>query len=162
MDCIDKLFSLASCLDNRVQGMKSPQNFHLELEKLKKSNHILPTACLNKNSIYLMTSHMSKGLEFDHVIALGISTRIESEIKTVIKRSGDNLILGPNTKDKSSMLALCDLDAEKLRQMYVAITRAKMCVHIPLIKYEVSNVAWGALSPFEYYLLNFISRYYFF
>ncbi len=154
MDCIDKLFSLASCLDNRVQGMKSPQNFHLELEKLKKSNHILPTACLNKNSIYLMTSHMSKGLEFDHVIALGISTRIESEIKTVIKRSGDNLILGPNTKDKSSMLALCDLDAEKLRQMYVAITRAKMCVHIPLIKYEVSNVAWGALSPFEYYLLK--------
>ena len=154
LDCVDKLFSLASCLDARVQGIQSPQNFQLELEKLKKSNHLLPTVSLNKNSIYLMTSHMSKGLEFDHVIALGICTRIESEIKTVIKRSGNKLILGPNTKEESSMLALCDLDAEKLRQMYVAITRAKMCVHIPLINYEDSPIEWGALSPFEYYLLK--------
>ena len=57
------------------------------------------------NSVQIMTIHMSKGLEFEVVFALGVAASQPQEN--------------------------AELEAEKLRQFYVALTRAKHRVYIP-------------------------------
>jgi exodeoxyribonuclease V beta subunit len=61
-------------------------------------------------AIQIMTIHTSKGLEFDAVFALGLCSRT------------------PPSEDDSA-----ELDAEKLRQFYVAITRAKRFIWMPYV-----------------------------
>jgi len=65
------------------------------------------------NGIQIITTHMSKGLEFDIVFALGVST-------------------SSNPKEITDEIVLADLQAEMLRQFYVALTRAKYRVYIPI------------------------------
>lgn len=57
--------------------------------------------------VQIMTIHASKGLEFDIVFALGLASRY------------------PDSNE--------ELDAEKMRQLYVAMTRAKSELYVPLI-----------------------------
>ncbi|MCB1108154.1 MAG: UvrD-helicase domain-containing protein, partial [Chlamydiia bacterium] len=79
------------------------------------------------SAVTIMTTHMSKGLEFDVVFALGMACR-HSE--------SDNQ----------------ELEAEKLRLFYVAMTRAKRRVYLPVIRTpgKVSNAA----SPAEKFFAN--------
>jgi exodeoxyribonuclease V beta subunit len=75
------------------------------------------------DAIQVMTLHIAKGLEFDVVFALGLASR----------PSGD--------EDDAE-----ELDAEKLRQLYVAMTRAKKRLYVPVIK---STSSKGPFSPME-------------
>ena len=154
IDLIDQLYSVAIQLEKSGHSLRSAKTLRIELEHLKKQAFKLPSIQLIKSPITLLTSHMSKGLEFDHVITLGIATRFKGSLTTVLKRIDDQLILGPYQQDDLSNLAIQDLDAEKLRQQYVAITRAKKTVHIPLINYKDDTLELGQLSPFELYLLK--------
>ena len=61
-----------------------------------------------KSSIRILTMHASKGLEFDLVFALGVGRSSPTE----------------EEQDEQA--------AEKLRQLYVALTRAKKRVYVPL------------------------------
>jgi exodeoxyribonuclease V beta subunit len=85
------------------------------------------------NGVQIMTVHASKGLEFETVFAVGLASRTSAE-------------------DKSEA-ELKELDAEKMRQFYVALTRAKSRLYIPVArevrgkKYEV-----GQASPVELFL----------
>ncbi|MBM3184150.1 MAG: hypothetical protein FJZ64_02460, partial [Chlamydiae bacterium] len=63
-----------------------------------------------KEAVQIMTLHASKGLEFDVVFALGLSVR------------------PPKTEDDE----IVEMEAEKLRQLYVAMTRAKSRLYVPL------------------------------
>jgi ATP-dependent exoDNAse (exonuclease V) beta subunit len=96
---------------------------------------------------------MSKGLEYDHVIALGVATRYEKPPEIILKRIDHHTCLGPVFKDQLSFDALHDLDMEKLRQLYVAITRAKKSLHMPIIDYDMQDVMHSCLSPLEFYIL---------
>lgn len=76
------------------------------------------------DAVTIMTIHRSKGLEFGIVFALGLGNRTPA---------GDN-------------------DEEKLRQLYVAMTRAKRRVYIPLVKdLKEKPIASGTASPIELY-----------
>jgi exodeoxyribonuclease V beta subunit len=61
-------------------------------------------------SIQIMTMHASKGLEFDIVFVLGAAAKT------------------PREEDEPE-----EAEAEKLRQLYVALTRARLRLYIPLI-----------------------------
>jgi exodeoxyribonuclease V beta subunit len=61
---------------------------------------------VDEEAVQVMTIHISKGLEFDVVFALGLIARHEAEEK--------------------------ELEAEKLRQLYVAMTRAKKRLYVPV------------------------------
>lgn len=75
----------------------------------------------------ILTMHRSKGLEFDVVYALGVSSRT------------------PQTEGD-----LEEIDAEKLRQMYVALTRAKRRCYLPLFhEEEGKKIPRGRASPAE-------------
>lgn len=78
-----------------------------------------------ENAVQVMTLHISKGLEFEVVFALGLSTRT------------------PENEEEAE-----ELDAEKLRQLYVAMTRAKKRLYVPLAMSEKEGKS-GTHSPME-------------
>ncbi len=76
----------------------------------------------------ILTMHRSKGLEFDVVYALGCASRT------------------PIQDD----IAVDEADAEKLRQLYVAVTRAKRRCYLPLlIDTDEKAIPVGHASPVE-------------
>jgi len=77
---------------------------------------------VDPDAVQIMTMHVSKGLEFDVVFALGVSTRT------------------PECDEEA--------EAEKLRQLYVAFTRAKRRLYIPLV-YQGKEAKLGTHSPME-------------
>ena len=85
------------------------------------------------HGVQIMTVHASKGLEFETVFALGLASRTPADDK-------------PEEELK-------ELDAEKMRQFYVALTRAKSRLYIPVAR-ELSGkrVALGEASPVELFL----------
>ena len=74
------------------------------------------------DAVQIMTMHVSKGLEFDIVFALGVSERTPP--------------------------ADVEVEAEKERLLYVAMTRAKRRLYLP-IPIQKKGVAVGRLSPIE-------------
>ncbi|HUD00970.1 MAG TPA: 3'-5' exonuclease, partial [Rhabdochlamydiaceae bacterium] len=82
------------------------------------------------HGVQIMTIHASKGLEFETVFALGLASRTTAE-------------------DKSEQ-ELKELDAEKMRQLYVALTRAKRRLYVPVAR-EQSGKPYkvGEASPIE-------------
>ncbi len=85
-----------------------------------------------ENKIPLMTVFASKGLEFEIVFALALASRHVSEAEDFEER-----------------------DAEKMRQLYVALTRAKKRVYIPLLFDESrKKVAQGSASPIELFAVR--------
>ncbi len=82
--------------------------------------------------VQILTMHASKGLEFDVVFALGSACRNQPPDNGV-----DPL----------------ELDAEKLRQFYVACTRARKRLYLPIAEQlDYKEVAPGCKSPIELYL----------
>lgn len=83
---------------------------------------------LNEEKVSILTMHKSKGLEFDVVFALGCVSR-------------------------STYISTAEEDAEKIRQLYVAATRAKRRLYLPLvIDTDEKRIQVGAASPMELFL----------
>ncbi|PIS02266.1 MAG: hypothetical protein COT85_06230 [Chlamydiae bacterium CG10_big_fil_rev_8_21_14_0_10_42_34] len=85
---------------------------------------------VDADAVQIMTLHISKGLEFDVVFALGLSSRT------------------PESEE------IEELDAEKLRQLYVAMTRAKKRLYVP-IALSNKNAQPGTHSPMELFSRHF-------
>lgn len=81
-------------------------------------------ADVEEDAVQIMTMHASKGLEFDVVFALGVASKTPKEDED-----------------------LEEAEAEKLRQLYVALTRAKRRLYIPL--FEKKGVNQGQEAPID-------------
>ncbi|MBA3603113.1 MAG: UvrD-helicase domain-containing protein [Parachlamydiaceae bacterium] len=109
-----------------------------------------------KEGVRILTIHSSKGLEFEIVFALGVIRRARKP-SVFIPIIQDYLppLLTPveNEEDPRYVKYLLELDAEKIRQLYVAFTRAKQRLYIPFF-IEGSGKACepGVASPMELYL----------
>lgn len=112
-----------------------------------------PLAC--KDAVQILTLHMSKGLEFEVVFAPGVAVRSPTEKGLILARHEENLLLKAALPDDPAYFSyLEECDAEKARQLYVALTRAKSKLYIPLIE------GWkapspGTASPLELWLTRF-------
>ncbi|MCP5504023.1 MAG: UvrD-helicase domain-containing protein [Chlamydiales bacterium] len=99
------------------------------------------------NSVTIMTIHMSKGLEFNIVFALGLLNRYTGR-EDFIRHQKEWLLFEP--KHAKCQAALQNQEAEKLRQLYVALTRAKHRLYIPLlVDTSHSPIPLGQASPLE-------------
>lgn len=83
-----------------------------------------------EEAVQIMTLHVSKGLEFDVVFALGLASRT------------------PQSDEAE------ELDAEKMRQLYVAMTRAKKRLYVPIALSKREGEA-GTHSPMELFARHF-------
>jgi exodeoxyribonuclease V beta subunit len=108
------------------------------------------------DAVQILTMHISKGLEFGIVAPLGLMcrTKFKDKLITVEKESGRQLA-APLEDDELSR-HLEEVDAEKMRQLYVAMTRAKHRLYVPLAIEETSNEpAKGEASPLELFMKRF-------
>ncbi len=88
------------------------------------------------NAVTVMTMHASKGLEFDVVFAVGLSLR-------------------SNVRDEQDPE---EKDAEKMRLLYVAMTRAKRRLYVPLIvDKRQAPIKQGQASPSELFCARWAS-----
>lgn len=100
-----------------------------DLKTYEKDDRI----CAHPDGVQIMTTHASKGLEFENVFALGLASR--SPLQDL-----------PEDKLK-------ELDAEKMRQFYVALTRAKKRLYIPIARQlPAPSYKLGEGSPVELFL----------
>ncbi|MCB1110847.1 MAG: UvrD-helicase domain-containing protein [Chlamydiia bacterium] len=99
------------------------------------------------DSVTIMTIHMSKGLEFNVVFALGLVNRYTGR-EDFIRHQKKWLLFDP--QHATCQAAIQNQEAEKLRQLYVALTRAKHRVYIPLLRdTKHAPVPLGQASPLE-------------
>lgn len=118
------------------------------LEKLIEAEAHLPDECLNRLTqmektvtpksagpgVQIITLFISKGLEYDAVFVPGIYERsLSARSLEVIKTDQGRLLTPLDKEDPLYDTHLEEQDAEKARQFYVALTRAKHRLYIPII-----------------------------
>lgn len=135
-------------------GLKG-EEFLLFLEELpfkahQEENRLKVTPQEERGSVTVMTMHMSKGLEFDTVFALGLASRHKVAEHLLVKKTGRSFVKAYDMQDAACQGALEEQDAEKMRQFYVALTRAKKRLYIPLVlEEEPSALEIGEAAPVE-------------
>jgi exodeoxyribonuclease V beta subunit len=107
-----------------------------------------------KDGIKILTLHFSKGLEFDIVFALGLVNRMGIKEELIPIELDDQLLMAPIAEDSEEYQRYCEeCDAEKMRQLYVALTRAKTQLYIPVALHLPSErLKWGEASPMDLFL----------
>lgn len=107
-----------------------------------------------KEQIQVMTLHKSKGLEFDVVFALALGSRFTGKEEFISVRKEGGREITPLDEDESAyFLHVEELDAEKLRLLYVALTRAKERVYVPYLLYKnQQELVRGTAAPIELFL----------
>jgi exodeoxyribonuclease V beta subunit len=109
----------------------------------------------NQNAVHILTIHSSKGLEYDIVFPLGLIKRSPAPNQMIPAISGGTISYVAVT-DKSDELYLShckECDAEKMRQLYVALTRAKYRVYIPVsLTAKDESIDPGTASPMDLFL----------
>lgn len=106
-------------------------------------------------SIQILTIHASKGLEFEIVFALGLASRSKEPDKLISTVQDGKNTLRPiiDANDPLYIQYGEELDAEKMRQLYVAMTRAKYRLYLPVLTIqEGCHAKLGTASPMELFL----------
>lgn len=109
----------------------------------------------SRQEVQILTIHASKGLEFAYVFALGLCNRNkQSELLIPIRDKNKNLLTAISDRESKAYKNFCEeLDAEKSRQLYVAMTRAKISLYLPAIYIpNGTKPAMGTASPMELFL----------
>ena len=130
-------------------------NFLEQSKKQEYEENLLIRQGGEKNAVTIMTLHMSKGLEFDIVFALGVANRTPVKDGLIrMQRGKEELLVNTLAASEEELLSTYEeLDAEKMRQLYVALTRAKYRVYIPLlINSGEKKISFGAASPIELFI----------
>lgn len=103
-----------------------------------------------KEGVQIMSLHMSKGLEFDAVFALGVMSPTPSQELVMFQEKEGELFLAPF---EPSLLSEREKFSEKMREFYVGLTRAKKRLYVPWLEVDSPfepNAASSALSLYSY------------
>lgn len=115
------------------------------------------------DAVNIMTTFASKGLEYDVVFTVGLngSTKFNDRLHPSFK---DNRIVLIPTVDDSLELEkhLEETDAEKMRQLYVAMTRPRFRLYMPVEfkknkKNELVVPAPGNATPMQLFLAKIVN-----
>jgi exodeoxyribonuclease V beta subunit len=135
---------------------KSPEEFISFLETLSREAFpmeapIMQRQTLELDAVHILSLHLSKGLEFEIVFALGLANRTLQREALIPTENKDETLLIPSTF--SNVLTESydkERASEKLRQLYVALTRAKQRLYIPLVFAQETELKKS--SPLEIFL----------
>jgi exodeoxyribonuclease V beta subunit len=119
---LEELFAWEQREGFSFEGLK---RFLNEFEKLDPEEGSRRRMDEVEDAVQILTLHVSKGLEFDIVFALALGSS------------------SPTDEEEEA-----ELNAEKLRQLYVAMTRAKKRLYVPLKK----QASLKQLSPMDLFI----------
>ncbi len=116
----------------KVAFIQEPHRIMMALKKIKREE-VKEKASAHPQGIQIMTVYGSKGLEFETVFALALASRTP-------------------VKDEEEA-CLQERNAEKMRELYVALTRAKSHLYIPILREKTGAIfdSYEA-SPMEIFL----------
>jgi len=97
--------------------------------------------------VQILTGHASKGLEFSVVFAWGLMKRSRASCRVITCPAGRLLPHDPESPE--TQLHHAEERAEKLRQLYVVLTRAKRRVYLPLPRFSTKPGLLNDLSSSE-------------
>lgn len=105
------------------------------------------------DGVKILTIHKSKGLEFDVLFPIGLYQNSQSQENTY-------MLNHPEHRKKQAYFSLPELEqkfyeeqnAEKIRQMYVALTRAKQRLYLPILLDQDLYKEKKSPSPISLYL----------
>ncbi|MEC7840292.1 MAG: UvrD-helicase domain-containing protein [Chlamydiota bacterium] len=114
-----------------------------------------------RDAVTIITMHSSKGLEYDIVFALGTVKRGSQPNQIITSLENEKRILkAVLSKEDPEYLEHCnEIDAEKMRQIYVAFTRAKYRLYIPFASVKNSRTQLGCASPVELFVAKMSGPY---
>lgn len=146
--CVEQLLSVeASSLEELHKEMQNWKNRYTEGK-----------SALRGSGVPLITMHYSKGLEYLCVFAHGVSSRPPMDQGLVRLRNQTGQMLVPLfEEDPLYAQHIDETDAEKSRQLYVALTRAKEKLYIPHI-HQKKKLSLGKASPLELFLARSVSE----
>lgn len=106
---------------------------------------------LSQKGIQILTLHMSKGLEFKVVFALGLINRDQMKEDLIPVESNGTIYLKALQENDPEYLKYCEeRDSEKMRQLYVALTRAKRQLYVPIaLHFPSEKLKYGESSPID-------------
>lgn len=136
-----------------------PEQIVYHLQTLQNKNpeedsHIRKRGSNNSQALTIMTIHASKGLEFPVVFGLGLGYRTPLPEKIIQK---DNVWTDLSKDLQEYEKYLWKGEEEKMRQLYVAATRAKKRLYLPIfIHTEEVPTLVGTASPIELFVTRMI------
>ncbi|MBM3207534.1 MAG: hypothetical protein FJZ57_02880, partial [Chlamydiae bacterium] len=135
-----------------IYSLDSFYEFCCRLALLDSEDEILKVHLESEeDQVVIMTIHTSKGLEFDIVFALGLISRVNAKddiIKT--KDNGEETLEKWDLSKESCIRTILESDAEKMRHLYVALTRAKKRLYVPIaIDLDQKEVELSRASSIE-------------
>lgn len=134
------------------QGLALLRVLH-DMQNTIEEGHFSTPLLQEEDSVRVMTIFMSKGLEFDAIFGLALASRQKTQDYITIK---DRLV-PCDLEDLQCKLALEEMDAEKMRQLYVALTRAKYHLYIPVILDQAqTQIQLAEASAMELFLSNWL------
>jgi exodeoxyribonuclease V beta subunit len=107
-----------------------------------------------EDAVNILTLHVSKGLQFDVVFAIGLANRDKEREELVLsKKDGSDVLIACDRESDLLRMHYSELDAEKMRQLYVGMTRAKFRLYVPVALHVKSKpLAFGTASPMDLFL----------
>ncbi len=113
-----------------------------------------------KGAVTIMTIHLSKGLEFDIVFAIGLMQRSNKTEELMVVREGENeFVQHVDLEDRAARKSLAEVEAEKMRQLYVALTRPKRRLYLPIALEKKGKVpTFGMAAPIELFLSRHLQK----
>ena len=148
---------ILEALENNTQTT-NPKEILSALETIKANmgSETTTAKAPQEHCVQIYTLHGSKGLEFDVVFALGVTERSPAKkadfILTSQNKTQKQIWVEENSQEYE--INLQDLEAEKLRLFYVAMTRAKYLLYIPLFMLDDNHhkIKHGQASALELYI----------
>lgn len=126
-------------------------NFHL---LHSENEQMIASSIEESDAVNILTLHASKGLEFSVVFTLGLIKRTQnySSMMTVFKEGKLRLVPIVDKEGEDYKQYCREINAEKLRLLYVAMTRAKDRLYCPLVVGTPDTEEPGIASPMELFL----------
>jgi len=118
------LAEIVELLDDYVRGLAVPAREDPDVQRLESE----------RKAVQVMTVHKSKGLEADVIFLFGGAYRINNLNPVAVFHEGleRRVAIGKTARDAVSDRLECEQAEEDQRLLYVAITRARVKLYLPL------------------------------
>lgn len=125
-------------IEEEARNCTTPEVLLEYLQQLKKidpeEDCLKMMQIAGKNAVQILTQHVSKGLEFEIVFALGlVSAAKVKKAEIVPLRDLEGHVALRKQGDDDYRMHYEEIDAEKMRQLYVVMTRARERLYIPVL-----------------------------
>lgn len=140
-------------LEEEANERLSPQELLLrgkDLQELssEEDSRLLSLQDHVRDGVRILTIHSSKGLEFDVVFTPGVLQKSSFKDKLIPHHCPERTLVPFYSKDDARVQAYQEeFDAEKMRQFYVALTRAKKWLFVPFVPSSGKGFTYGEAPP---------------